>query len=144
MSRQARQKRLSTLPPGASAHVRRDRLQAVIAAIGRGEHDGELALLHDAVVDRIETMQAMQTAAALLAIDVGDRVALNDTVRPHYLRGATGTVTSLLGDQVVVALDQPIGRFRSGELRCSPLALEKPGPALLPAQAIDSWHPHGV
>jgi hypothetical protein len=138
MTRRARRTHLSAVPRISSTQVSRDRLDAMIAAIGTGELDGELESLRDAVVDRIETVRAMQTAAALLAIDIGDRVVLNELVRPHYLRGATATVASLLGDQVVVALDRPIGRFRSGQLRCSPLALEE----LLPAQASDSWHPH--
>jgi transposase len=41
---------------------------------------------------------------------------------------ATGTVTGWAGQNVIVQLDQPLGRFTSGELRCPPLILEPLAP----------------
>lgn len=130
MSRRARRDHLSAVPAVATAWTPRDSIDRLIAAIGRGEvddddDDDDLARLRDAVVERLETIHAVRSASALLALEVGDRIALNHSVRPQYLHGASGTVTSLTGDQALITLDRPIGRFRSGRLRCSPLALEK-------------------
>ena len=59
---------------------------------------------------------------------VGDRVRINHRARPLYLHGHTGTVAGFYGQSVIVRLDQPVGRFVTGELRCPPLALDRPGP----------------
>jgi hypothetical protein len=37
-------------------------------------------------------------------------------------------VTGWAGQNVIVQLDQPVGRFTSGELRCLPLILEPLAP----------------
>ena len=94
-------------------------------AISSGELDPELTILHDAIAQRRHTLRAIQTAGALLEFQPGDRVKLNCTTRPLYLHGARGTVTGLIEQQVIVALDQPTGRYRSGQLRCPPLTLDK-------------------
>jgi hypothetical protein len=59
---------------------------------------------------------------------VGDRVRINHSAKPNYLHGQTGTVTGWAGQNVVVQLDQPVGRFTTGELRCPPLVLEPLAP----------------
>jgi threonine dehydrogenase-like Zn-dependent dehydrogenase len=56
---------------------------------------------------------------------IGDRVQLNCNARPNYLHGAPATVTGLNRQHVNVKLDQPIGRFHTGQLRCPPLILNK-------------------
>src|SRR5918995_1481930 len=69
--------------------------------------------------------QALVTRASLR---VGDRVRINHRARPLYLHGHTGTVAGFYDQSVIVHLDQPVGRFVTGELRCPPLALDRPGP----------------
>jgi hypothetical protein len=50
---------------------------------------------------------------------------INRNIRPRYLEHELGTVTELDGHWVTVRLWRPVGRFRTGELRCPPLALKK-------------------
>jgi hypothetical protein len=102
-----------------------DGVGALLDAITSGACDRELAVLHDAIVRRLQTLEAIRSANALLDFDVGDRVELNGLARSLYLQGANGVVTGLMDQQVIVRLDRPIGLFRSGELRCSPLALDQ-------------------
>jgi hypothetical protein len=54
----------------------------------------------------------------LASLRVGDRVRINHSAKPNYLHGRAGTVTGWAGQNVVVQLDQPVGRFATGELRC--------------------------
>ena len=48
--------------------------------------------------------------------------------RPIYLHGRAATVSGWAGQNVVVQLDRPVGRFVTGELRCPPLVLEPLAP----------------
>jgi hypothetical protein len=126
MSRRARTaRRLALVPAPAPPPI--DHTEALIARIENGELDSELVTLHDAIAQRLHTLNAIQTANALLGFKVGDRVRLNCAARPHYLHGAPGTVTGLTGQHVNVKLDQPIGRFHAGQLRCPPPILDKLG-----------------
>src|SRR6266545_4647858 len=84
-----------------------DLVQAVVEAVARGELDDELAVL-GAVIN--------------------ERVRLNHNAKPNYLHGRAGTVSGWAGQNVVVQLDQPVGRFTTGELRCPPLVLEPLAP----------------
>ncbi len=128
MSRHARRARLALAAAPAPQPARAtDHTSTLLARIGAGKLDAELTTLHDAIAQRLETMRAMQTASALLAFQSGDRVRLNTAARPNYLHGVTGTVTGLIDQQVIVTLDQPIGRLHSGQLRCPPLLLDKLG-----------------
>jgi hypothetical protein len=56
---------------------------------------------------------------------VGDTVMFNRLIRPRYLEHELGVITELDERWVTVRLGRPVGRFRDGELRCPPLALEK-------------------
>ena len=123
-ARRGRRPALAPAPaPDPAAQI--DEAQALVARIAAGELDAELVALHDAVAQRLATLRAIESAAALLSFHPGGRVRLNCAARPNYLHGALGTVTGLVGQQVIVALDGPIGRFRSGRLRCPPLTLDK-------------------
>lgn len=62
---------------------------------------------------------------AIANLCVGDTVRINRNVRPGYLHGEHGEIIELDDHAVTVRLLRPIGRFRSGELRCPPLALGK-------------------
>jgi hypothetical protein len=64
-----------------------------------------------------------------MLLEVGDRVRVNQRVRPRDLHGAEGTVVELDDRTATVALDSPVGRFSSGEVRCPPLALDRLGRA---------------
>jgi hypothetical protein len=126
MSRRARTaRRLALVPAPAPRPPTPIDTDALIARIENGELDSELTALHDAIAQRLHTLDTIQTANALLSFQIGDRVQLNCNARPNYLHGAPATVTGLNRQHVNVKLDQPIGRFHTGQLRCPPLILNK-------------------
>jgi hypothetical protein len=111
----------------APAPTATDDLDALSRAIADGELDRDLLTLHEAITQRLDTLATHSTATALLELSPGDRVEINGAARSKYLHGERGTVAGLAGQDVVVSLDRPIGRFRSGELRCHPLCLDRIG-----------------
>jgi len=102
-------------------------IAGVVARIGSGTLDDELPRLIDAINARVRTVADVRTRQAREQLSVGTRVRLNHTVSPRYLHGCCGEVHDIDGDHVVVCLDVPVGRFSSGHVRCSPLALEPIG-----------------
>jgi hypothetical protein len=116
-----RQGHLALVPPPAHGPD----IDALTRAIADGELDPQLRVLRDAITARLGTLATRSTATALLELSPGDRVEINDTARPKYLHGARGTVAGLAGQHVIVTLDRPVGRFRSGQLRCHPLSLDR-------------------
>src|SRR5215217_2080774 len=106
-----------------------DLVQAVVEAIARGELDVELGVLGAVINKRVRLLATARSMTTLASLRVGDRVRINHSAKPNYLHGqAGGTVTGWAGQNVVVQLDQPVGRFTSGELRCPPLILEPLAP----------------
>jgi len=105
-----------------------DLVQAVVEAIARGELDEELGVLGAVINERVRLLATARSMTTLASLRVGDRVRINHSAKPNYLHGRAGTVTGWAGQNVVVQLDQPVGRFTSGELRCPPLILEPLAP----------------
>jgi class 3 adenylate cyclase len=105
-----------------------DLVQAVVEAIARGELDDELAVLGAVINERVRLLATARSMTTLASLRVGDRVRINHSAKPHYLHGRAGTVSGWAGQNVVVQLDQPVGRFTTGELRCPPLVLEPLAP----------------
>jgi hypothetical protein len=99
--------------------------QSVVDAIIAGELDEELPQLLHLIDARLTLLNATRSAMARANLTVGDRVLINHTVKPAYLHEQCGTIIEWHGSQAVVQLDAPIGRFRSGQIRCSPEALQK-------------------
>ena len=125
MSRRARR------PPPRPARVPAvpvDLVQAVVEAIARGELDEELGVLGAVINQRVRLLATARSMRTLASLRVGDRVQINHSATPNYLHGRAGTVTGWAGQNVVVQLDQSVGRFTSGELRCPPLILEPLAP----------------
>jgi hypothetical protein len=108
-------------PPG-------DLVQAVVEAIARGQLDNELAVLGAVLNERAHLLATARSMTTLASLRVGDRVRINHSAKPRYLHGHTATVTGWAGQNVVVQLDQPLGRFTTGELRCPPLVLKPLAP----------------
>ena len=125
MSRRARRPQPR---PARTPAVPVDLVQAVVEAIARGELDGELAVLGAVINERLRLLATARSMTTLASLRVGDRVRINHSAKPNYLHGQAGTVTGWAGQNVVVQLDQPVGRFTSGELRCPPLILEPLAP----------------
>jgi len=132
MSKRARrrsndQQRPAHQPPSdPPATVDPDRL--LLDAIADGELDHSLHALADAIHARRHLLHTVKAASALARLCVGDEVRINHTARPQYLRGIHGRVTDLDDDTATVCLHRPIGRFKSGHVRCPPLALDRLGP----------------
>jgi hypothetical protein len=105
-----------------------DLVQAVVEAIARGELDDELAVLGAVINERVRLLATARSMRTLASLRVGDRVRINHSAKPNYLHGRAATVSGWAGQNVVVQLDQPVGRFTTGELRCPPLVLEPLAP----------------
>jgi hypothetical protein len=105
-----------------------DLVQAVVEAIARGELDDELAVLGAVINERVRLLATARSMRTLASLRVGDRVRINHSAKPNYLHGRAATVTGWAGQNVVVQLDRPVGRFVTGELRCPPLVLEPLAP----------------
>jgi RNase P/RNase MRP subunit p29 len=58
-------------------------------------------------------------------LNVGDRVRINHHARPRDLHGVQGRVIDVDERTVTVCTHRPVGRFKSGEIRCPPLALDR-------------------
>jgi len=117
-----------TTPPPGGADTAAAAIQALVERIHAGELDAELPVLAAAIAERQQLLAAAHSLITRASLRVGDRVRINHRARPLYLHGHTGTVAGFYGQSVIVRLDQPIGRFVTGELRCPPLALDRPGP----------------
>lgn len=103
--------------------------QLLLDAIAAGELDDHLVALADAIHARRELLHTVRSAAAIAELSAGDAVRLGREVRPQYLRGELGMVVDRDDYTVTVRLLRPVGRFRSGEIRCPPLLLEKIDPS---------------
>lgn len=106
-------------------------IAAFIDAVANGECDRHMGSLAEAVSRRVALLRAAREAILMATLRKGDRVRINRSARPQYVHGQPGTVIDWAGDKVVVRLDQPIGRFVNGEVRCPPGLLE---PLLEPPQ----------
>jgi ribosomal protein L21E len=85
--------------------------------------DEELGVLGAVINQRVRLLATARSMRTLASLRVGDRVQINHSAKPNYLHGRAGTVTGWAGQNVVVQLDRPVGRFVTGELRCPPLVL---------------------
>ncbi len=90
-----------------------------------GELDEHLVALADAVHARRALLHTVRSANAIADLCVGDPVRINRNVRPGYLHGEHGVIVEVDDRSVTVRLLRPVGRFRTGELCCPPLALDK-------------------
>lgn len=116
-----------TPPPTAPAAAEPERL--LLEAIAAGELDAHLTAIGDAVGARMHLLHTVKHANALAQLCVGDEVRINDTVKPRYLHGLQGRIIDIQGHDVTVCMHHPVGRFTSGQVRCSALALERLSPA---------------
>ena len=88
-----------------------------------------------AVHARRTLLHTVRSANAIAELCLGDPVRINRNIRPGYLHGEHGVIVGLDDHAVTVRLIRPVGRFRTGELRCPPLALDKLGRPTWPPAA---------
>lgn len=93
--------------------------------IAAGALDPHLTAIADAIHARHELLQTVESAKALGELSVGDPVRINHHATPRYLHGIQGTVVELDERNATVCLHRPVGRFKSGEIRCPPLILDR-------------------
>jgi hypothetical protein len=96
--------------------------------IAAGALDAHLVAIADAVHARYELLHTVTSHKALAMLNVGDHVQINRHASPRYLRGVHGVIVELDQHAAVVRVSRPIGRFKSGEIRCPPLALDRLSP----------------
>jgi hypothetical protein len=99
--------------------------QMLLQQIADGVLDPHLQALAQAIDARLHLLHTVATQTALAQLCVGDEVQLNNTIRPHYLRGLRGKIIEIDSERATVCLHRPVGRFHSGEIRCPPLTLQK-------------------
>jgi hypothetical protein len=97
----------------------------LLGQIADGALDPHLEALAQAIDARLHLLHTVATQTVLSQLCVGDEVKINNTIRPHYLRGLHGNVVEIDDERVTVCVHRPVGRFTSGEIRCPPLTLVK-------------------
>ena len=103
--------------------------QLLLDQIAAGELDAHLVAIAEAVRARHELLHTINSQKALAMLAVGDRVRINHNASPRYLQGVRGVVVELDQHAAVVCVHHQIGRFKSGEIRCPPLVLDRLNPA---------------
>jgi hypothetical protein len=93
--------------------------------IAAGALDDHLVAVADAIRARLDLLQTISSAKALSLLNVGDHVRINHHASPRYLHGALGVVISVDDHTATIRISRPVGRFRSGEIRCPPLVLDR-------------------
>jgi hypothetical protein len=103
--------------------------QLLLDQIAAGELDAHLVAIAEAVRARHELLHTINLQKALAMLAVGERVRINHHATPRYLHGVQGIVVDLDPHAAVVCVHRQIGRFKSGEIRCPPLVLDRLNPA---------------
>lgn len=100
-------------------------MTALDRAIQAGLLDDDMSAVIEAVNCRMAAIDRQRRRDALAHFALHDRVRFTDNAKPQYLRGATGKIHEFYEDKVVVCLDRPLGRFKSGHVRCPPEVLDR-------------------
>ncbi len=86
-------------------------MQYLLGAIATGILGEHLAAVYASIAPRHQQLVRIESDRAAARTKLGDRVRINQTIRPLYLQGATGTVVDWIGQRAVVQLDRPTGRL---------------------------------
>jgi hypothetical protein len=90
--------------------------------------DDHLVAIAEAIHARHELLHTINSQKPLAMLTVGDRVRINHHASLRYLHGTHGVITELDSHTALVCVHRPIGRFKSGEIRCPPLVLDRLNP----------------
>jgi hypothetical protein len=123
--RPSHNRRPAALPVPARPQHRPEPEVQLLDQIVAGALDPHLAAIADAIRARSLLLQTVNSAKALAQLTVGDRVRINHQATPRYLRGVQGTVTALDDQTATICVHRAVGRFKSGEIRCPPLVLDR-------------------
>lgn len=100
-------------------------MTALDRAIQAGLLDDDMSAVIEAVNRRMAAIDQQRRQNALATFALHDRIRFAGNANPQYLRGATGEIHELYEGKTVVCLDRPLGRFKSGHIRCPPEVLER-------------------
>lgn len=100
-------------------------MTALGRAIAAGLLDDDMWVVIEAVNRRMAAIDQQRRQNALTTFALHDPVRFADNAKPQYLRGATGEIHEFYEDKIVVCLDRPLGKFKSGHVRCPPEVLER-------------------
>jgi hypothetical protein len=123
-----RQRRRPSAPPTPAAGSPpgpRETERLLLDQLAVGELDTHLTAITEAIRARFDLLQTIGSAKALAELNAGDRVRINHHASPRYLHGVQGTVVDLDEHTATVCVHRPIGRFKSGEIRCPPRVLDR-------------------
>ena len=98
---------------------------SLLDAIADGDLDDHLGALAAAIEARRRLLYTVDSSHVLATLCVGDLVRITEEISPRYLAGIEGTVVEVDDYAATIRLPFPIGRFKSGQVRCPPLALQK-------------------
>lgn len=130
MSRRARTaRRLALVAPAPRPEAPTDPADTLLDRIAAGELDPHLTAIAEAIRARFDLLQTVNSAKALAQLNIGDRVRINEHASPRYLHGIHGTIVDLDEQSATVCVHRAVGRFKSGEIRCPPLVLDRLPPA---------------
>jgi hypothetical protein len=119
-------RRLALAPEAAQqSEPATDPTETLLDQIAAGELDPHLTQVAEAIRARFDLLQTVNSAKALAQLSIGDRVRINHHASPRYLHGIHGTIVHLDDQTAIVCVHHPIGRFKSGEIRCPPLVLDR-------------------
>lgn len=101
-------------------------------AILHGKLDDDLTSLQDAIQGRIKMQRVHQAVKVLEQVRLGTRVRVltSNPIKPQYLKGAEGAVVEITQRSsrgarlLLVQLDRPVGKFRTGRVLMPTSALE--------------------
>ncbi len=126
-SRRSRQARQSAPPPPRPAPDAGERgpKRLLVDQIASGALDPHLSQIAEAICARSLLLQTIASTKALAELTVGDRIRINSQATPRYLHGIEGTVVEVDESSATVCVHRPVGRFKSGEIRCPPLVLDR-------------------
>ncbi len=115
----------AALPPRSTSAPER----LLLDQIASGELDSHLVAIGEAVRARHELLHTINSQKALAMLTVGDLVRINHHASPRYLHGIHGVIAEVDDHTAIVIVHRPIGRFKTGEIRCPPLVLDRLDPA---------------
>jgi hypothetical protein len=115
--------------PTPRPEVPTDPADTLLDKIAAGELDPHLTAIAEAIRARFDLLQTVNSAKALAQLNIGDRVRINHHASPRYLHGIHGTIVHLDEQSATVCVHRAVGRFKSGEIRCPPLVLDRLPPA---------------
>ncbi len=103
-------------------------VEALLDALMLGVLDDYLDHIAAIVKIRRDMIAGVTNLVAQSLLNPGDRVEFNETAKPRYLVGQVGVITGKELERCVVQLDEPVGRFTSGEVKARAIQLRPLGP----------------